>query len=447
VPFERRHARIPAAIALVALAAFAVLWIGVRTPFARGMVEGWIADAAGLPATVESLGLGFFPSPSVRIGGLSIAQPPTFGDEPLVTIGQLRLRIPWTEIFDISEVETISASDATVRLIVNPDGTANWSKLGGEPVPGAAAAPAAEPVRWRIGALELERGTIDYRDLASGSHAEFTGITLTADDIEPGQRFPFDLKAGGIFGPNTTHLAVKGQGRIDTAAGQYEGSALEFRGWLGGEPLPLAGAELAGTLGQAAYDGASGVATATDGRFEFAEVPGRFTGRIDFGGPALAANFAVTTEAFAPRTTAIILGQPLPATSDPTAVESLQFTLTASLQDGVLRLDPVTGRLDDTNFAARVVPAERLIRAKLDRIDLNRYLPAAPGKATRSSASGNAASSNESAPGKQATLEATVAELAKLDLDAEIRVDEARIAGATVRDAVIRVERGGESPP
>ena len=55
MPLERRHARIPAAIALVALAAFVVLWIGVRTPFARGMVAGWVEGAVGLPATVESV--------------------------------------------------------------------------------------------------------------------------------------------------------------------------------------------------------------------------------------------------------------------------------------------------------------------------------------------------------------------------------------------------------
>ena len=205
---------------------------------------------------------------------------------------------------------------------------------------------------------------------------------------------------------------MKGQGRIDTAAGRYEGSALEYRGWLGGEPLPLAGAELTGTLGRATYDGATGVATLDDGRFKFAEVPGRFEGRIDLGEPALAANFAVTTEAFAPRTTAIILGKPLPATTDPAAFESLQVALTASLQDGVLRLDPVTGRLDDTNFEARVVPAERFVRAKLDRIDLNRYLPRR----------GEGGARHQRDAAKKATLEALVAELAKLDLDAEIRI-------------------------
>ena len=104
-------------------------------------------------------------------------------------------------------------------------------------------------------------------------------------------------------------------------------------------------------------------------------------------------------------------------------------------QCGVLRLDPVSGRLDDTNFEARFVPAERFVRAELDRIDLNRYLPPAA----------KAAPTNGTA-GKKATLEAAVAELAKLDIDAEIRVEEARVAGATLRDAVIRVERGEAAP-
>ena len=120
MPLTRRHARIPAAIALVALAAFAVLWIGARTTFARGMVAGWIEDAAGLPSSIESLGLGFFPSPSVDIRGLAIEQPPGFGEEPIVTVGRLRIRIPWSGIFDATDVREIAATDATVRLIVNP---------------------------------------------------------------------------------------------------------------------------------------------------------------------------------------------------------------------------------------------------------------------------------------------------------------------------------------
>jgi len=432
VPLDPRRVRLlSAVVALVALAAFAVLWVGARTPLARGMVAGWIEDAAGLPTSVESLGLGFFPSPSVDIRGLSIAQPPGFGEAPLVTVGRLRIRIPWSGIFDATELHEVAATDAIVRLVVNSDGAANWSQLGGEPTPGADA-PAESATGWRIGTLRVERGTIDHRDLAAGTQGQLTGIALDASELRPGQAFPFDLKLGGISGANTMHFAIHGQGRIDTASGQYEGTTLEYRGWVGGEPLPLAGAELTGSLGRASYAGATRVIAFEDGRFKFAEVPGTFKGSVDIGEP-LQATLAVDTEPFAPRKTAIILGKPLPATSDPAAFESLQLALVVTMQDDVLRLDPVTGRLDDTNFEAHVVPADRFVRAGLDRIDLNRYLPA-PAKAS-------------AVPTQKATLESLVAELSKFDLDAEIRIEEARVAGATLRDAVIRVERGGETAP
>ena len=108
----RRVRRLSAVVALVALAAFAVLWVGARTPLARGMVAGWIEDAAGLPTSIESLGLGFFPSPSVDIRGLSIAQPPGFGEAPFATVGRLRIRIPWSGIFDATELHEVAATDA-----------------------------------------------------------------------------------------------------------------------------------------------------------------------------------------------------------------------------------------------------------------------------------------------------------------------------------------------
>jgi AsmA protein len=433
VPLKRRHARIPAAIALVALAAFAVLWIAARLAFVRGMVAGWVTDATGLPAEIESLGVGFVPSPSVDIGGLTIAQPPGFGEEPFASVGRLEIRVPWSGIFRVSELRELAAQDAILRLVVDRDGVANWSRLRGEPA--ADAAPASkEAADWAIDALRLERGAVDYRDLSTDSHWQFAAISLAADGVEPARAFPFDLKLGGVFGTNTFHFAAKGEGQVDTAASTYEGRSLEFRGWLGGEPLPLAGAELTGRLARASYAGGTGTAIAEEGHFKFAEVSGTFQGRADLHAPETEASVAVATDVFAPRATAIILGRPLPATTDPAALGALQLTLQARLQDGRLRLDPVSGRLDDTNFEASLVPADRFLRAKLDRIDLNRYLPPAAKTAASKPAK------------KKATLEDAVAELAKLDIDAEIRVAEALVAGATLRDAVIRVERERAEP-
>jgi len=56
---------------------------------------------------------------------------------------------------------------------------------------------------------------------------------------------------------------------------------------------------------------------------------------------------------------------------------------------------------------------------------VNRYLP--PGQVR--------------AKEKKATLEALIEQLGELDIDAEIRIGEARVGGAKLRDSVIRVER------
>ena len=428
MPLQRRHLRIPAAIALVALAAFVVLWIGARTELARGMVARAISDSIGLPATIESLQLGFFPSPSADIGGLAIAQPSGFGDEPFLTVRRLRLSLPWGRLFSRNTLNSVDITEATARLIVGADGVANWSKIGS--ASSKASSPTAE-ANWLIRALELERGMIDYRDLGSKAHWQLAGIGLTVEDLAPAAEFPLDLRLGGVFGPNTIHYAMKGRGRLDPDAGKYEATALDIRGWAGGDPLPLAGVELTGALERATYESGTGKAKLAGGHFKLAGIPGTFDGELDLDEPALIATIRVKTEPFAPRAPAVSFGHALPVTTDPAAFESLQVALVAQLQDGELTLDPFSGRLDDTNFEGRIVPGRRFVRASLDTIDLNRYVPP----------------TDKTLHKKKATLEAVVAELATYDIDAEIRIGEARVAGVNVHDMVIRVERDGEHTP
>lgn len=418
---------VPAVIALVAVAALAVVWIGARTAMARSMIEGWVSESAGLPATIETLRVGFLPRPSLDIGGLVIAQPAGFGREPLLEVGRVRASIPWSGVFGATAIRTLSISDARARLEVAANGEANWSALFSTP---ATAGPAPASPAWSLGKLELERGTIEFEDKAADSRWQLMAINLAATEVAPAIPFPIELRLGGVFGANTVHYALKGQGRLDPDAGRYEANGVDFRGWAGGDPLPLAGVEMTGAMKRAAFDSATGVATLDDGTFLLAGIPGDFGGMIDLNEPELHAEFRLRTEAFEPRPPAIIFGRPLLVTTDPQAFGSLQLALQGQLREGELNLDPVSGRLDDTNFDARIVPAQRLVRASFDRIDVNRYL----------------APEVKTARKKKATLEAAVAELAKFDIDAEIRIAEAIVAGAKLRDVVIRVERDEEAP-
>ncbi|MGH8130325.1 MAG: AsmA family protein [Steroidobacteraceae bacterium] len=416
---------IPVAIAILALAAIAVLWLGVQTAMARRTVAGWVTDAVGLPATIESLRVAFLPLPALDIGGLTIAQPPGFGPDPLLEVERVRASIPWGSLFGLTAVESISISDAIARLEIAADGESNWSQLFGQPsVGGGEARPA-----WSLGKLDLERGALEFQDKAADSRWRLTAITIGAEDVAPAAVFPLELRFGGVFGANTIHYVLKGRGKLDPAVGRYEASGLDFRGWAGGEPLPLAGLELAGAMNRASFDSATGMAMLDSGRFNLAGISGEFGGTFNLDAPKLEADIRVKTDPFAPRPPAIAFGFPLPATADPKAYQTLQLTLQGRMREGELHLDPVTGRLDDTQFEGRIVPGRRLIRANLDRIDVNRYL--SPEKVQISSGQ------------KEETLEAAIAELGRFDIDAEIRVQEARVGRAKLRDSVIRVERGG----
>jgi hypothetical protein len=427
MPLKRPLILIPAVIALVAVTVFAVVWIGARTGMARRMIAGWVTESAGLPATIDTLRIGFLPRPSLDIGGLAIEQPPGFGPQPIVEVGRIRATIPWRGLFGPSSIEVLSISDVTARLEVASNGETNWSQLGA--TAGEAGAEPANPA-WSIGQLDLERGTVEYEDRPADSRWQLTAITVAATGVAPAVPFPIELRLGGIIGPNTIHYALKGRARLDLDAGRYEANDLDFRGWAGGDPLPLAGVELTGALKRAVFESGTGIATLGDGSFRFAEIPGEFSGTVDLDAPELQAEFRLTTDAFEPRVSAIIVGHPLPATADPRVFGSLQLALQGRVREGEIELDPVSGRLDDTNFDCRVVPGERLIRANLDQIDLNRYLAPEVRGVLR----------------KKATLEAAVAQLAEFDIDAEIRIEEARVAGAKLRNTVIRVERNGATP-
>lgn len=424
---KRPAVYVPAAIAILALAAIAFVWLGARTAFARRIATDWIEDATGLPAAIESMRVGLLPRPVLALEGFTLAQPPGFDAAALIEVGAARVEIPWSGLFGAPAVESAIVTGAVVRPAFAADGSNNWSglierlaELGGE---GESA--------WSIGRLAVEQGALEFSDAASGSTWRLTAITIAADDIAPAVEFPLELRLAAVTGDNTIHFGFSGRGHTDPVGGRHELRGLQFRGWAGGEPLPLAGVELLGTLALASYDAAAGIAVVGAGTFNLAGIPGEFAGSMDLDEPQTVMTFAVKTDSFAPRAPAVSFGFPLPATTDPEAFGSLRLSFDGRLQDEVLYLDPISGQLDDSAFEGRAIPGQRLIRLAIDRIDVDRYL--APEQKSRQE--------------KKATLEALVAELGQFDIDAEIRVGEARVAGARLRDTVIRVEREGGAGP
>ncbi len=415
-----------AAIALVVLAVAALLWIIGRTPFVREIVAGWVTEATGLPAAVESVSIGLLRGPAFELHGLKIAQPPGFGTKPLIEVGNARLTTPWSSLCGDPVAHSVTIDEAVLRAAVAADGSDNWTGL----IEHLNAGDDEQPVpAWSVGKLEVRKSAVEYDDAAAATHFRLTAITIIAADVSPAADFPVELQLGGVSGPNTFLLAFDGRGLADTNAGRFAATGLDVRGWTGGDPLPLAGVELLGKIKAITFDSEAGVAAIDGGTFNLAGIPGEFAGSLYIGEPDDKTLIVFKTKPFAPRAPAIAFGKPLPRTTDETAFGTFQISVEGRMKDGVLHLDPIEGRLDETQFNGRFVPEKRLIRVTADRIEVDRYL--APDVKRRRQ--------------KKATLEAAVAELGELDIDAEIRIGEAHVAGARLRDSVIRVERTGGS--
>lgn len=425
MPLKRPFKIVLIATALVVVAIAALLWIGGRTSFARNLVAQRVSEATGLPTTVESLTLGFLRGPSIELHGLAVAQPAGFGDEPLIEVGRARITAPWSSLFGDPVAHGIAIEKAVLRPRVKADGSDNWSAMidhltsSGEET----AAPA-----WGVGRLEVSESVLDYDDASTKTRFRLSAITVAASDVSPAADFPVELRLGGESGKNTFLLAFDGRGLADTGAGRFAVTALNLRGWAGGEPLPLAGVELKGEVKALTFDGETSVAAVEGAKLNLAGIPGEFAGSLDIARPE-ATLITFRTGPFAPRAPAVAFGKPLPRTKDEKAFGSFQIAVEGRIKDGVLHLDPIEGRLDETSFNGRLVPSARLVRLNADRIEVDRYLSPETNRRIE----------------KKATLEAAIAELAEYDIDAEIRVGEARVAGARLRDTVIRVERNGKS--
>ena len=417
-----------AALAALVLLAVAALWIGVRTDAARRAAGDYLGELTGLPVSVAGLSIGFLPTPVLELGGLAIAQPPGFGVDPLLDFGSARVSISWRSLFGgDSALRSITISNATARPAFVADGTDNWSglierlsSLGGE-----------GESHWSIGRLDIENGALEFYDAATDSRWRLTAISVGADAIEPATEFPVKLQLAGVSGGYTMHFALQGRGLIDPDAGRYLARDLMFRGWAGGDPLPLAGIELEGGVGAASFDGKSGVAEIKVGTVTLAGIRGEFELQSGFGDRGTSVVFALTTSPFSPRSAASAFGSPLPATADSGAFRSMQFSAKGRLDQGLLQLDPIEGRLDDTQWSGTIIPQLRQVRIRADRIDVDRYL----------------ALESKTRKEKKATLEESLAEFGKLDIDAEIRIAEAHVAGAKLRDTLLKVERSGGTTP
>src|SRR6266850_2474643 len=83
-----------------------------------------------------ALKLAVFPSVAIEVHDASLGNPPGFGTEPFVAIGEAKLVMRlWPLLSKHFEVKRVVLSGLKAHLVTNKSGKGNWEGLGGEEKP------------------------------------------------------------------------------------------------------------------------------------------------------------------------------------------------------------------------------------------------------------------------------------------------------------------------
>jgi uncharacterized protein involved in outer membrane biogenesis len=394
----------------------------------------WLTDALGLPIEVGGLAVGYFPQPWLEVEGLSIADASVGPAGLIVEADRLGLVLPWRTVFGRGlRVDRVEVASPRVHLARDAAGHANWDALSAR----ITELMAGESIAWSVGALQLDNGSVGFRDESGGSAIEASGIAITGSDIAPGAFFPAQARAALQSEGYVVHAAFDGQAMVDPDRDRYAAHALTFSGWIGGGTLPLAGVKLAAQADEVNADLAAGTAAARGIRFDGLGVQATMQAEATDLADSPVVAFSLATAPFAPRTIGYALNRPLPETTDPTALGRAAIDVRGDWSGAGLRLDDLHGEVDDSRFEGSFrLPADGsppTVRLAVDRLDLDRYFPPdSPESRTQAS--------------PQAAVEALLAGLQEVTVDAEITVGVAQAAGVTARGLKVTLVPDGSVP-
>lgn len=412
-------------LAVISLALPIALYGLARTSWAAQKLSTRLSSALDWPVHVDHLAVGAWSAPWVELDGITVASAATAGGPPLIDINHLRVAMPWRTLFGrATHLDELRLRAPVAHLRVDAAGAQNWSAF----VDRMLALKSGAPFTWTVSSLHVEAGGADYRDARSGSAVLVTGIILELRDFRPNALTPVEFRLAGDAEPHTFHVVLKGDASFDFDHNAYAARDLHCRGWIGGGTLPLAGVELASTVGSARADLAQGTATADDVHFEGMGIRAQMHVRAEAIGQQPVLSFALETDPFKPRQVGYALNASLPATADPKALGSARLAVTGRWGPDGLELAPLAGEVDDSHFSGSlVVPVGGgvpRLRLHVDKLDVDRYrAPAAPVTET---------------PG--AIVAGLLEQLKSVDADAVLTVGEARAAGAVARDLRVVIE-------
>jgi AsmA protein len=179
----KRLLKILLTLLLIPMALIAGVHFFVDPNHYKAEISAWVGEATGRQLTLGGdLELSLFPWIGVEVRNASLSQPPGFGDEPFARIQEIQARLKFLPLLrGRLELGEVLGTGVTLNLIRAPDGRANWDDLAGhEPRPAATLA-----VTPRLPGM-AEGSTAPPLPVGSGQGIALAGVRLNWDDQESG---------------------------------------------------------------------------------------------------------------------------------------------------------------------------------------------------------------------------------------------------------------------
>ncbi len=406
------------AIVVVLIAAVVLIPLLVDVNEYKPQIEAQVEKATGRPLKIGGdMALSVFPWIGVALSDLQLGSPAEFGDQAFLAVGRFEARVRLLPLFSREvEVKRIVVEAPALALIKTKSGKTNWDfatagESPGKPEekapPPEAPSPEADTTLAALTAEEIaiRDGRLTYVDEASGQKQEIADLNLVLKDVSLDRPLAIDF------------------------ATRFNGQPVTLKGTIGPVGNPPASQPLAFDLALAAMN----------------ELALTLKGSARDVQTQPVVNLQVKAQPFSPRKLFERLGRAFPVnTTDPKALQSVAFS--ASLNGGPqsIKLDAGQMTLDQSRIDFEAEAGEfdkpRInVKAKIDEIDVDRYLPAETAE-KKPEKKRDQAPASAPPPGKDQPQGVDYTPLRRLVLDARLDVAKLKINQARLQQIVLRIK-------
>jgi AsmA protein len=354
-------------------------------------------DKANLELTLNGqIGWSLFPWLGIELHDATLASAAT-PQQPFADLQMLGLSVRVLPLLRKEvQMSDIRIEGLNLTLQRDQQGHGNWEDIGrpaatGTPAAGSTAAdkPAAttssqaerSPMRLDIDSLRINNARIDYADARNGAHYTLDNLQFSSGAIRESSSIPFKLSTNLTSTQPVlrARTELSASLRFDRALQRYQLEDMQLGGEVSGEPLKGKSLTFA-TQGQLLLDQAAGVAEWNGlklsanqlralGEIKLYDLDK--TAKLDGGISIAQLNLREFLDG---------IGVALPPSADPATLG--RFELVSKLRGSAtsLTLEDLKLQLDDSNISGKLGIADfkrQALRAelKIDRLDLDRYLP------------------------------------------------------------------------